>query len=56
MPRKTYTEQDKQLILKYAERGVSDTEIHRLTGFTYSVIQQLTTNFWKQRMNENNKD
>ena len=50
MARKTYTKQVKQRIRELTEIGISDTEITQITGVNYSVVQVVTTNYWKTKM------
>ena len=50
MARKTYTEQDKQRVRDLTEIGISDTEITKITGFSYNMVQLATTRYWKNKM------
>lgn len=47
---RSYTEKQLQNVYELAYQGVPDTEIAEKIGLKWSVVQKLTTRFWKERM------
>lgn len=53
MTKRIYTEKDKLKVIKLHLEGKFDREIVHLTGFSSSWIQKVTSEYWKEKMNQN---
>lgn len=49
-----YTESDKEEIRRLCKKGIPDTEISNITGFSYFVVQKTSTKYWKDKMDRKN--
>lgn len=51
-----YTDKDRELVMASAEKGISDSEIVKTTGFGIGFVGQVSAKYWKDKMRKRQID
>lgn len=48
--RRIYTEEERQIVIEWHRKGLTDTEICKKFDYGYYFVNDLTTKYWENRM------